>query len=133
MRSRIRDSTSTLRTQVDRPMSNEPIATPLEDILEQLPQEQQERIKKRTEELIAQEMTLQELRKSLGLTQTDIAKILDVGQDSVSRLERRDDLLLSTLREYIVAAGGQLRLVAEFPDRPSVDLSVLTDPQPSNQ
>lgn len=129
----MRDLTSTLRTQVDKPMSNEPIATPFEDILEQLPQEQQERIKQRTEELIAQEMTLQELRKSLGLTQTDIAKILDVGQDSVSRLERRDDLLLSTLREYIVAAGGQLRLVAEFPDRPSVDLSVLTDPQPSNQ
>ena len=108
-------------------MSEEPLTTSFEDILAQLPPERQERIKQRTDEAIAREMTLQELRKSLGLTQTDMAKLLEIGQDSVSRLERRNDLLLSTLHEYIAAAGGHLRLVAEFPDRPSVDLSVLTE------
>ncbi|MEL7083868.1 MAG: helix-turn-helix domain-containing protein [Cyanobacteria bacterium J06597_1] len=108
-------------------MSNEPLITSLESILEQLPKERRERIEQRSDRLLAQELTLKELRQSLGLTQAEMADLLDIGQDSVSRLERRDDLLLSSLQNYIAAAGGQLRLIAEFPDRPAVDLSILTD------
>ena len=52
-----------------------------------------------------------------------MASLLDVGQDSVSRLEKRGDQLLSTLRAYVAAMGGSLQLVARFPDRPPVVLA----------
>ncbi len=56
-----------------------------------------------------------------------MAELLGIGQDSVSRLEQRSDLLLSTLRSYVAAMGGRLRLIAEFPGRPAVDLSSLSE------
>ena len=62
--------------------------------------------------------TLKDLRKSAGLTQEDLAAALDVGQDTISRLEKRNDMLISTLRHYIESVGGQLMLVATFSDRP---------------
>jgi hypothetical protein len=52
-----------------------------------------------------------------------VAKTLGITQDSVSRLEKRSDLLLSTLRKTVEAMGGSLSLVAEFPDRAPVVLS----------
>lgn len=54
-----------------------------------------------------------------------MAETLGISQDGVSRLEKRSDLLLSTLRTYIEAMGGQLSLIAEFPDREPVTLSGL--------
>jgi hypothetical protein len=54
-----------------------------------------------------------------------MAEVLGVGQESVSRLEKRTDLLLSTLQSYVKAMGGELRLVAEFPNRPPVLLKGL--------
>ncbi len=50
---------------------------------------------------------------------------LGIGQDGISRLEKRSDLLISTLRGYVEAMGGKLRLVAEFPNRPPIMLSGL--------
>lgn len=73
--------------------------------------------------LIAEEMTLQELRQARKLTQVRLAKALGISQDGVSRLEKRSDLLLSTLRKSVEAMGGHLSLVAEFPDREPVVLS----------
>jgi transcriptional regulator with XRE-family HTH domain len=73
--------------------------------------------------LIAEEMTLRELRHARKLTQVRMAKTLGITQDSVSRLEKRSDLLLSTLRKTVQAMGGELSLVAEFPDRAPVILS----------
>jgi transcriptional regulator with XRE-family HTH domain len=61
-------------------------------------------------------MQLQELRKTRNLTQVTVAKTMQVEQASVSKLERRDDMYVSTLRAYIKALGGELRLVASFPD-----------------
>src|SRR3982075_58896 len=78
-------------------------------------------------ELIAEEMSLRELRKARKLTQTRVAKVLGITQDSVSRLEKRSDPLLSTLRTTIKAMGGNLSLVAEFPDRPPVVLSGIAE------
>jgi transcriptional regulator with XRE-family HTH domain len=75
--------------------------------------------------LIAEEMTLQELRQAPKLTQVRLAKALGITQDGVSRLEKRSDLLLSTLRKSVEAMGGNLSLVAEFPDREPVMLSVI--------
>lgn len=69
--------------------------------------------------------SLKELRKAAGLTQDDLATTLHVGQDTISRLEKRSDLLLSTLRHYVESIGGELALVASFPDRPTVVIDHL--------
>jgi hypothetical protein len=68
-------------------------------------------------------MTLQELRQARKLTQVGWRKRSGIAQDGVSRLEKRSDLLLSTLRKAVEAMGGNLSLVAEFPDREPVVLS----------
>ena len=80
------------------------------------------KIETRAAALIAEEMTLQELRRARKLTQIRLAKALGISQDGVSRLEKRSDLLLSTLRKSVEAMGGNLSLVAEFPDRKPVIL-----------
>jgi DNA-binding XRE family transcriptional regulator len=87
---------------------------------------QRKKVETRAAELIAEEMTLRELRKARQLTQVRMAKVLGITQDSVSRLEKRSDLLLSTLRKTVKAMGGNLSLVAEFPDRPPVVLTGIT-------
>ncbi|MEA2080686.1 MAG: helix-turn-helix transcriptional regulator [Pseudomonadota bacterium] len=70
---------------------------------------------------------MRELRKAHHRTQVSMAKQLGISQDGVSRLEKRSDLLLSTLRNYVEAMGGNLRLVAEFPDQPPVMLTGFAD------
>ena len=64
-----------------------------------------------------------ELRRARKLTPVRLAKALGISQDGVSRLEKRSDLLLSTMRKSVEAMGGNLSLVAEFPDRKPVILS----------
>lgn len=105
------------------------MAIPAEHILATLPPEERATIEKRAEELRCEYKTLQDLRRARQLTQERLAELLVVGQDSVSRLEQRSDLLLSTLRSYVAAMGGRLRLTVEFPDRPPVDLSSLSGEQ----
>ena len=68
---------------------------------------------------------LQELRHAHKLTQKRMAEVLGIGQDSVSRLEQRSDLLISTLRGYVEAMGGRLSLIAEFPNQDPVVLAGL--------
>ena len=74
-----------------------------------------------------EEMTLRDLRKARHLTQVSIARELGVGQDAVSRMEQRSDLLLSTLRTTVEAMGGSPSLIARFPDRPPVELSGIAE------
>ena len=62
------------------------------------------------------EMQLKELRKSRNVTQVELADLMQVEQASISKLERREDMYVSTLREYVRALGGELKLVAAFPD-----------------
>jgi transcriptional regulator with XRE-family HTH domain len=104
----------------------------LKDKMRGLSPARRKRVEARAAELIAEEMTLRELRHARKLTQVKIAKKLGVTQDSVSRLEKRSDLLLSTLRKTVEAMGGSLSLVAEFPDRGPVVLSGIAgdDPRP---
>jgi hypothetical protein len=90
-----------------------------------LPKARRAKVEARAADLIAEEATLKDLRKAYGLTQTKMAKKLNVGQDTVSRVEKRADMLLSTLSGYVEAMGGELNLVAEFPDRPPVRLQML--------
>lgn len=96
------------------------------DTMKRLSLARRKKIEARAAELIAEEMTLRDLRQAFTLTQQRMAKSLGISQDGVSRLEQRSDLLLSTLRSYIGAMGGQLSLIAEFPDRAPVALSGLT-------
>lgn len=102
------------------------MATTLKTMMDRLPVERRKRVAARAEELIAEELTLRDLRKARDLTQERMAEMLHIGQDSVSRLEQRSDLLLSTLRSYVTAMGGTLELIARFPDRPPVVVSGLT-------
>ncbi|HLP88747.1 MAG TPA: XRE family transcriptional regulator [Nostocaceae cyanobacterium] len=101
------------------------MAIKLIEIMNKLPPERRARVEARSQELIAEYMTLQNIRKARKLTQESMAELLGIRQDSVSKLEKRADLLLSTLRGYIQAMGGELKLVAEFPDRPPVIISTL--------
>jgi transcriptional regulator with XRE-family HTH domain len=97
----------------------------LKDVMNTLPAGRRAKIEARAEELIAEEMTLRDLRKAQDLTQERMAELLGVGQDNISRLEGRADMLLSTLRSYVAAMGGSLDLIVRFPDRPAVPLSAL--------
>ncbi len=80
------------------------------------------KINARAAELVAEEMTMRDLRNALHLTQKSVAKKLGINQDNISRLEARSDVLLSTLQAYVDSLGGKLCLMAEFPDRPPVML-----------
>lgn len=106
------------------------MATNVNDIIKKLGVAQRKKVEARAAELIAEEMTLRELRHARKLTQVKMAKKLGITQDSVSRLEKRSDLLLSTLRKTIEAMGGNLSLVAEFPDRASVVLFGIAEDHP---
>jgi DNA-binding XRE family transcriptional regulator len=99
----------------------------VDDIIKGLSPARRKRVEARAAELIAEEMTLRELRKARKLTQVRMAKRLGITQDSVSRLEQRSDLLLSTLRKTVEAMGGNLSLVAKFPDRAPVLLAGISE------
>ena len=62
-------------------------------------------------------LALSRLREARGMTQVEVADTLGVSQSNVSRIERQDDLYLSTLREYVEAMGGRLHLAAVFPEQ----------------
>lgn len=103
----------------------------LAEMMANLPAGRREKIERRAAELIAEEMSLRDLRRALGRTQTKVAKDLGIGQEAVSRLEGRTDMLISTLDRYVRKAGGRLTLVAEFPNRNPVKLKGLGDITPS--
>jgi transcriptional regulator with XRE-family HTH domain len=62
------------------------------------------------------EMPLFELRRARELSQQTLAKTMDVAQSEISRIEKRTDTYVSTLRSYIEAMGGRLDIIASFPD-----------------
>ena len=96
----------------------------LDDVLKKMTPAQRARVKARAQELIEEELTLRDLRQAQHLTQERMAELLGVEQENVSRLERRADLLLSTLSSYVSAMGGKLRLIAEFPNRKPVAVAL---------
>lgn len=76
---------------------------------------QQARSAAKAEGMLVQ-LQLTELRQARSKTQVEVAQAMDTQQAAVSKLERREDMYLSTLREYVEALGGELKLVASFPD-----------------
>ena len=75
----------------------------------------QERIEKKLKQL-RQDMALSEVRKAMSLTQADLAEVLHIKQAALARLENRTDMYISSLRKYITALGGDLDIVARFPE-----------------
>jgi DNA-binding XRE family transcriptional regulator len=100
------------------------MAVPLNTVMKKFTPAQRTRVEARAKALIEEELTLRDLRQARHLTQERMAELLGVEQENVSRLERRADLLLSTLSGYVAAMGGRLRLMAEFPNRAPVAVAL---------
>lgn len=101
----------------------------LNQVLGELPAKRRAKIERRAVEIAA---TLKDLREAFAHTQADLAQSLGVGQDTISRIERRSDLLLSTLRRYVEAMGGRLELVARFPNRSPLVIEQLATNNPAH-
>jgi transcriptional regulator with XRE-family HTH domain len=76
----------------------------------------------RLTDAMERELSLADLRRARSMTQDQLASDLHVGQASIAKLERRADMYLSTLRRFVEAMGGELEIVARFPDQPHVKL-----------
>lgn len=77
--------------------------------------ERRRRNEESTAEMLA-ELTLEELRQARDHTQQELARVLNVGQPAVAKIERRADMYVSNLRRYVEALGGTLEITARFPD-----------------
>jgi len=103
------------------------MATNFKEIRAKMPPERRERIEKRTQELLA-ELPLQELRRARELSQEELAEVLGLNQATISKLERRTDMYLSSLRRFVEAMGGELEISASFPEG-RVRIQLLEDLQ----
>ena len=92
------------------------MAKPFRLLREKLPPEARAEARARTNEML-EEIALQELRKVLNLTQEQVAEAMKLNQGVVSKMEHQSDIYVSTLRKFVTAMGGELKLVASFPDR----------------
>jgi ribosome-binding protein aMBF1 (putative translation factor) len=99
--------------------------TTLDTFMATLPSEQQAAIKVRTQELLAEIEGLRELREARGRSQEQLAERLGVNQAAVSKMERRADMYISSLRDFVEAMGGELEIVATFPDSGAVRIKRL--------
>ncbi len=97
-----------------------PGAKTLAQVLAKFTPAERAAVKKRMKVLAQEEMSLADLRKAQNITQAALAQKLGVKQATVSQVESSIDLYLSTLRKHIEAMGGELTLMAQFPDRPPV-------------
>ena len=102
------------------------MAKNVDDIIKNLSPARRKKVETSAAELIAEEMTLQELRRAQRLTQVRMAKKLGVAQKQISYIEKRTDTHISTLRRAIEAMGGRLSLTAEFPNRQPIVLAGLS-------
>jgi transcriptional regulator with XRE-family HTH domain len=91
------------------------MAKPFSLLRDQMSPQRRARVEARVQEMI-QDMALAELRAARDLTQEHLSSVLGVKQSAVSKLERRADMYVSTLRSFIKAMGGDLEIRAVFPD-----------------
>jgi transcriptional regulator with XRE-family HTH domain len=97
----------------------------LNELVAELPPDEQQHIEARYQELKQEVESLRELRTLAGKAQADIAMALKIKQPSVSKIEKQADMYLSTLRSYVQAIGGELELVIKLPHRPALRLHQL--------
>ena len=98
-----------------------------DEYMQKLSPARRAKIEARAKELIAEEMTLAELRKAHELSQETLAEVLGWRQGDLSKFERRTDAYLSTIRRYVEAMGGTLELIAKFPNSQQVKLLHISD------
>lgn len=79
----------------------------------------------------AAEMDLDEIRRARHLTQNQVAETLQITQPSVAQLEKRNDVYISTLRNYLSSIGAELELVASFPDGTKISIAGFNSLNPS--
>lgn len=91
------------------------MAKPFKNLKQKMSPAALARAEKRARKVLA-EMPLNELRVARQLTQESLAKSLGINQAAVSKMERRTDMYISTLRQFVVAMGGELEITARFPD-----------------
>ncbi len=91
------------------------MAKSFKNLRDKMSPERREKNRLRTQMLL-QEMAINELRKALELTQEDVAGKLEVNQAAISKLEHQSDMYISSLRRFLAAMGGELRIIAHFPD-----------------
>ena len=103
------------------------MGTTLREKMARLTPERRARIEAEADRLHAEYQTLKDLRKARDLTQAQLAQSLGIRQATIAQLEKRSDLMISTLRSYIEAMGGRLRLTVEFPDKEPVSLEGFSD------
>ena len=101
------------------------MAVSLKEVLARKSPERRTRIA--AEAKITGELTLRDLRKAHKMSQKKLAAMLGVTQMSVSNFERRSNMRLSTLREYVEALGGELQLRAIFPGRRAVTIKTFSE------
>jgi predicted XRE-type DNA-binding protein len=101
---------------------------PFSDLTKAWSPERLARSEARMANLAAEMVSLEQLREGLGISQEELANVLDVQQPAISKLVRRPDMKVSTLRDLIAAMGGELHLTATFPDR-SVEIGNFTPSQ----
>jgi DNA-binding XRE family transcriptional regulator len=100
-----------------------PNYTSLAEELNALPKERQELIEARADQIQLEEITLKHLREKLGLSQSELAERLEVKQPAISKLERRQNLELNTLRAVVNALGGTIEIIVRVPDKEPILLS----------
>lgn len=91
------------------------MVTTLDDLLKRLPKARRDKIRRRTRELVSEYQSLQDLRVARVRSQTSLARSMNVNQSAISKLERRKDMQISTLRALIHAMGGSLEIRVVFP------------------
>lgn len=101
---------------------------PSEEISGRYSPQRKARIAARASELLGEHFALRDIRKLRALTQDEVAQSLGGKQVQVSRIERRADVKLSTLRGYVRALGGELQLIVTFPDHEPVAIGELAKP-----
>lgn len=99
----------------------------MDEFIAALPPDRQQAIHEGAARLIAEELTLRELRKARAISQRAVGAALHVNQAAVSKIERKADMYISTLREYIEAMGGALDIIARFPDHAPVKITQFED------
>jgi transcriptional regulator with XRE-family HTH domain len=110
------------------------MARRFQELIDEMSPERRAEFDKNVKKLRAQtrldDMRLPELRKALRLSQQTLARRLKTGQAQISRLEQRTDLFVSTLRRYVEALGGQLEIIASFPEGATIRIENFSDLRP---
>ncbi|QBR83838.1 transcriptional regulator [Legionella israelensis] len=101
------------------------MAKPLSDLIKKVPKRVDVEASAKAAEMLA-EMDLTEIRRIRHITQHQVAEALQIKQPSVAQLEKRNDIYISTLRNYLSSLGANLELIASFPDGTKISISGFT-------